>query len=314
MSERNRPAWPSFVLVACLTAACTSPSAKGPTLAPRPTILPSATRRPTAASLPPSTSIPHPSPAPWRVTSAVPFEANPASVERSSDGQWTANSFGDYPPIFMQVARADGFVTWEVRYSGEDWPEVWIRPVHWSVDGRYLYFTLAPFVDGFILYMDGSGLLRLDLVTGDLMELLPSDGRLQSFSLSPDSTRLVFFRADDDDTWAVVRDLRQGHEDEFKLAARPVQAGAVRWAPDGSAFVVLATSGFSLDEARTDLVLVDLRNVAQKTVLTDDPRTFWRIDWVDANSVYLEDFDGSGWLLDLRSGEMVLTPTPAPTP
>jgi len=214
----------------------------------------------------------------------------------------------------MQVARADGTVTWEVSYAGEEWFEVRLRPVHWSVDGRTLYFTLSPFVDGFVLYANGSGLHRLDLTDGQVEELLPGQGELQSFSVSPDSTRLVHFRSTGDVTWLVVRDLRDETELEWGLADRPVQAGGIRWSPDGSEFIVRATTGYDYDEARTTIVLVSLRSPGQKTVLADDPRIFWRVEWIDDHTLYLEDLTASGWLLDLGSGEIVSAPTPPPTP
>ena len=313
MSERNARAWPSFVVMLWLTAACTSPYPTSPTLTPRSTVLPSATQGRKVEPAPTVSATPLSSPMIWRVASVDPSAAEPDSAERSPDGEWTASSFGTYPPIVMQVARADGSVTWEITYAGEDWFEVWLRPVHWSVDGRYLYFTLAPFVDGFVLYMNGSGLQRLDLVSGEMTELLAGAGLLQSFSISPDSTQLVFFRVSEDETWLVLRDLEDGRETEWKLADGPVQAGAVRWSPDGTAFVLLASEGFSYEEVLTDVVLLDLRRMAPKTVLQDAPR-IRHVNWTDANSLYLEDYDGSGWLLDLTSGEMVRTPTPSSAP
>jgi hypothetical protein len=39
---------------------------------------------------------------------SFPGPVEPDFFERSPDGQWTASSFDYYPPIRMQVARADG--------------------------------------------------------------------------------------------------------------------------------------------------------------------------------------------------------------
>ena len=314
MGEKIAQAPHSLLLVAFLASACTLLPSGTPTLAPTLTVRPASTQRSTLAPDPTrsSSSLGLPTTSP-RAT--IPeFVPEPDFVEHSPDGEWTANSFGYYPPIRMEVTGSDGSASWEVVSDGEGWFEVVLRPEHWSVDGLYLYFTLAPFVDGFILYMDGSGLQRLDLSSGDVTQVLAGDHQLQSFSISPDSTRLVFFRTEEDATWLVVRDLRDGTELQWRLADEAVQAGGIRWSADGSTFVVRATTGFDYDEARTTIVLVSLRSLAQKIVLADDPRIFWRVDWIDDHTLYLEDLADSGWLLDLRSGKIVLAPTPTPMP
>jgi len=238
----------------------------------------------------------------------------PDFFERSPDGQWTASSFDYYPPIRMQVARADGSAAWQVESDGEGWPEVILRPVHWSIDGRILYFTLAPFVDGFVLYVSGSGLQRLDLRDGRVAQILAGENQLQSFSISPDSSRVAYVRSDDDIEWLVVRDMGDGTELEWSLADQPVQAGKITWSPDASELVLLVTRGFSTEEALTDLVLVNLLSPTEKRVLQEDPRLFHRIQWIDEHTLYMEDLTVTGWRLDLQTGEMVLTPTPIPTP
>jgi len=78
--------------------------------------------------------------------------------------------------------------------------------------------------------------------------------------------------------------------------------------------VLLITRGFSEEEARTAVILVTPSRAALNTVLREDPRIFYRILWVDERTVYLEDWTVTGWNLDLQTGEMILTPTPMPTP
>jgi hypothetical protein len=274
--------------------------------APEPTARSAATQELTGA----------PSPNASAVTTPTPAELvrEPDFFERSPDGRWTASSFDYYPPIRMQVGRADGSAAWQVESDGEGWPEVILRPVHWSIDGRYLYFTLAPFVDGFVLYVSGSGLERLDLSDGRVAEVLAGKRQLQSFSVSPDSSRLAYIRSDEVTEWLVVRDLGDETELEWGLADQPVQAGKITWSPDASELVLLVTQGFSMEEALTDLMLVNLPTHAQKTVLRGDPRSFYLIRWLDGRTLYLEDRTVTGWSLDLQTGEMTLTATPMPSP
>jgi len=296
--------------VAWLASACSFP---GPVAtdqaigaAPKPTARSAATQELTQTPPPEGSTVPTPTP--------DELGREPDFFERSPDGRWTASSFDYYPPIRMQVGRADGSAAWQVESDGEGWPEVILRPVHWSIDGRYLYFTLAPFVDGFVLYMSGSGLKRLDLSDGQVAQVLVGENQLQSFSVSPDSSRIAYVRSDEDIEWLVVRDLGDETELLWNLADQPVQAGKITWSPDASELVLLVTRGFSMEEALTDLMLVNLLSPTEKRVLQEDPRIFYRIDWVDEHMLYLEDLNASAWSLDLQTGEMTLTATPMPTP
>ena len=208
--------FPAAILAAACSFSGTIAAGRAVEPSPQATARPAATREFTGAPSPsPSASA---LPAPTRAE----YVPEPDFFEPSPDGQWVANSFGYYPPIKLQVARADGSVAWVVESDGEGWSEVILRPAHWSIDGRYLYFTLAPFVDGFVLYMDGSGLQRLDLENGQVTEVLAGEGGLQSFSISPDSAQLAYTRSKEGFEWLILRDLATGEERQWKLAAAPV--------------------------------------------------------------------------------------------
>jgi len=300
-----------YLVAAVLAPACTSRAPVTATAPSEPTdgaaAQPSATHEPTLTPLATARASSVPTP------TQAEFVPEPDFFERSPDGQWTASSFGIYPPSWMQVELSDGSVVWEVESDGEGWFEVLLRPVHWSVDGRYLYFTLAPYVDGFVLYMDGSGLQRLDLDDGQVTEVLASEGELQSFSISPASDLLAYVRSAEGFEWLILRDLGTGEERQWKLTDAPAQAGSFSWSPNASELVLLVTQGFSQEEALTDLVLVDLRSGTQERLLEQDPRIFYRMLWIDEHTLYLEDWTVTGWSLDLQTGEMILTPTPIPT-
>ena len=305
-ASRLAARWATLLLVAVLASGCSFPSSVTPARTAQPQSSPPAIQQPTSTT--PATPEPA-APTPTRAA----FVPEPDFVEPSPDGQWTASAFGYYPPIWLQVERADGFAAWEVGSDGEGWFEVRLRPVHWSVDGRYLYFTLIPLVDGFVLYTDGSGLQRLDLGDGQVTKILAGEGELQAFSISPDSAQLAYIRNEGEAELLIVRDLGTEEEFQWELSGTLAQAGGITWSPDGSALVLLVTWGFSWEEARTDLVLLNLCSRTQEVLLHDDPRIFYRIQWIDEHTVYLEDrLTVTGWSLDLETGEMILTPTPIP--
>lgn len=234
----------------------------------------------------------------------------PDWFEHSPDGRWAASVFGYYPPVRMEVAQADGSAIWHVEYARDDWAEVSLRPAHWSREGRYLYYTLRPAIDGFFLYVSGAGLWRLDLTNGAVHEILPGGRQLYSFAVSPDSTRLGFIRRTDAITWLVVRDLFTAQEFQWRLTDERSQAGAITWSADSSRLVVLVTKGLSFEDALSSVVLADLKSHGQKTLLRDDPRLFYRVEWVDARTVYLEDWQAQGWKLDVISEQILPVPTP----
>jgi len=243
-------------------------------------------------------------------------------VGRSPDGEWTAEAIGNRPPVSMRVSRADGSATWAVTYEGPVRRQAYLKPVHWSGDGRHLYFTIyiEPFelMLGGPLYVTGSGVQRLALDTGAVEEILAGEGQFQVFSVSRDSTRLAYVRSENDASWLVVRDLRDWEDHRWKLSNEPVQAGDITWSPDGSALVLLVTRGPTREreEFRTKAVLFDLGALRSKTIMPEHLGEYWRLEWLDDHTFYLEDpdiefwytdADVKAWMIDVRSGEIVPT-------
>ena len=251
-------------------------------------------------------------------TAATPLGARlPQFVDHSPNGEWTAEAIGAFPPIWMRVYRADGSMEWTFSYTGAEWNEVRFKPVHWSTDGRYLYYTLFPFsliprIDGALVYMAGSGLSRLDLENGQVLEILPGEGLLQDYSISPDSTRLAHVFHSSDGLWLAIRDLQRGEERQAWLSSNAAQAGSIMWSSDASALVLLVTRGFSWQEHRTRMVLFDTVSFTSRTVLSEKPGLYFRLAWIDDHTIYFEhtaDSDGMAWLVDLTTGRVSPTPS-----
>jgi len=238
----------------------------------------------------------------------------PRFVDQSPNGEWEAESLGAFPPIWMRVYRVDGSTEWRYSYVGPEWSEVRFKPVHWSIDGRYLYFTLFPFtllpqIDGELVYIAGSGLWQLALEDGELVQVLPGEGQLWDFSISSDSTRLAYIQKSSDAIWLAVRDLRRGKEQRIRLSWEAAQAGSITWSPDGSSLVLLLTRGFSWQDHRTRLILFDAISHSWRTVLAEKPGLYRRLSWINDHTIYFEDSDLTAWVVDLTTGKVSPTPS-----
>lgn len=95
-----------------------------------------------------------------------------------------------------------------------------LYPTHWSDNGEYLYFAPFPDADGpYLTPRNGEALLRLNLSTGEFLQILPiSDSYQYSYRFSNDEKYLVYFKPFYDPPFPIiVRDLQTGKEIEFKL-------------------------------------------------------------------------------------------------
>jgi hypothetical protein len=91
----------------------------------------------------------------------------------SPDGSWTAYFFGyDFDSFRLSVAKFDDTVIWNVNQKNGG-GEASFTPYRWSQDSRYLYFNIHVTIDGYVPFYQGMGLQRLDVLNGQVSEILP---------------------------------------------------------------------------------------------------------------------------------------------
>jgi len=192
-----------------------------------------------------------------------------------------------------------------------------VRPRHWSEDGKYLYFAPFFFGDGgCAIYYEALGLLRLDLYSGEFVEILSPDETWYTYNLT--------FSNDDNDwgyieTWnqppiLKLTNLATQTQEEIPLGENYSGAGNLIWSQDNTQIIYSARSGEDCVEMTYYLVLMDVKNQTSKIILEGqwaDP--YKPVQWVDEDRVIVvEWFSEASFTLDLITGELLPYQPPEP--
>ena len=247
----------------------------------------------------------------------------------SPNGEW---AFCDS----WSLARDDG-LQWELAYFDQpNFPsEYSLDYIHWTQDGRTLFFAPAPAGDGGrgIWLANGYTLIRVDLQTGQESEIVPltfdDDNRYvprsYSFSIAPDDRQLVSI--DHRNIEALVfRDFQTGEERQLALPGGYNDAGWFTWSPDGRVLVFYQVAWSPDDGCGTayeSIRWLEVGSLTLGTILQDIPvdpcieylhmTGGYDVREVSATTVTL-DQDGALWTFDLQSGQMDLVATAVPAP
>lgn len=239
----------------------------------------------------------------------------------SPDGHWlvTSQSSEPMPPeedekeqfpdgkyhVAMQVARTDGSIVWtavdEWRPYGLGWTHP--RPIKWSNDGRYLFFSNVPSPDGCGTTVNGGDVWRLDLSSGQLTEMTPFIGLVMD--VSPDGTQLAVDAAYG--RGFLIRHLETGAEQPIPLPDPGYNwdIGSLQWAPGGQHLLLTQVlNPCSLEPRTTAVVRVDTDTLTATTILPANDHNFTLLKWESDGEVRLLDDEGHIWYLEVFSGEL----------
>jgi WD40-like Beta Propeller Repeat len=315
----------SLIVLAALLAACAGPTLSTTELFPVPTVTP------LPSTTPVPTSVQTPTPAATATSTAEPVERWSST---SPDGKWIAQGMMEGPFLAgdeekyhyqLKVVSADRSIEWTAVDERARWGLGYTspRPLHWSKDEalgttalsttRYLYFTNEPVPDGCAVFVNGSDLQRMDLITGQVQEILPR--KAWWLSLSPDERQLAYVYWNGEALEIVLRTLTTGAERRAKLkgASGDSQAGNIVWSPDGNAFMLtVATHPCNLESWTHSIVRVDCAALSQKVLILEDKRLFITVEWPKAEQVLLKDKEGNSWWMDATTGQVVATKNATP--
>jgi Tol biopolymer transport system component len=190
-----------------------------------------------------------------KTTSTPQLPLNQAETILSSpDGKWIAYFFDDkHIDYRLSVANFDDTVVWNVNQTNLA-AEAWFTPYRWSQDSRYLYFNIYVAIDGgFIPFYQGAGLQRLDVLNGEVSEILssgdlitldPTHYRWQfpAFSLSPKDDKLAYIKDFDNEAQGFIRDMKTGKERSLSFKGYS-SAGSIIWSPQQDQLVLAVAKG-----------------------------------------------------------------------
>lgn len=237
----------------------------------------------------------------------------------SPDGQWVAQ--GQWLAVYEEgegggdiLAAYQRRLTVENTTTGTSWPVVdEVEPgvgmgyqlpevLQWSSRQPTVYVTHRARPEGCgSPFINGSGLLRVDLRTGQVAELLsPSTYVL---ALSPGGTKAI--TADYGDTPGLVfHDLATGETRHLPLDVTYGEVGGFVWSPDGRQLLLARATTPPTCEANYDIVLVNVESLALTTIIQDDERGLIPAEWAVPDTPVLQGRDGQRWQLHLDSGQL----------
>ena len=303
-----------------LVAGCAVTTAT-PTLSPTPT-------QPAAESIEPTatpTLMPSPTPAqstaepieptPTPMPTATPTPEATPEIEpwtsSSPDGKWIVTGGmsepfleGDVEKYRTQliVASADGAIEWTAVNESRNWGLGYTTPqvFHWSRDGRYLYFTNVAAPDGCVLFVNGSDLYRVDLVTGEVEAILPA--RAWWLALSPDEQTLAYLYWNGSALEVVLRGVESGDEKQATLPdSNELQAGNIVWSPDGESLLLVTARCPPRDYS---ILRLDAASLKWTTLIDKNPQPISILEWPEAGRAVLSGEDGRRWWMDAATGRI----------
>jgi WD40 repeat protein len=196
----------------------------------------------------------------------------------------------------LAIIRADESRKWDISSNIliNPFTDYFVSISHWSNDGLYAYTSPDPHTDGYWEpFHQGVALFRLNLETGEIVEVLPlgkDNWIFYSYAFSPAGNTLVSIVTDKSPVTLNVLDLQSGAEQSFDFASKYNTGGAFVWSPDGEKLVFSVTQ-YDTSTAQyvaTSIMLWDRQTAELTELIQDHPGQMQVIEWVDELKINLE--------------------------
>lgn len=221
-------------------------------------------------------------------------DCNGWHISLSSDKKWLARDC-QRDNVF-RVSKIDGSKSFEISHEEvsnlvlEDSSNGYVDGVFslfWSSDGRFLFFSEYICCVDTDAYGSLDGLIRLNLQTGELSEVI--SGGANYFNFSPTGKKIVHIPFDRSgfghpviinilnlETWSQNQVLLQDYE----------QAGSVVWSPDENSLVLVAKTGNVYDDnQKFSIIVIDLIESSYKVI--SYPYYMYPVSWSENNIITL---------------------------
>lgn len=249
----------------------------------------------------------------------------------SPDANWLAEFC--YPEGKFQVSDKSGtkilHSDFKNYYYDPQYPALLgsMRPVHWTNDSQYIYFTVTP-----EQWMDGGNisiselaptLFRMKIANGEISQILSG---IFYHSFSPTDRRLIEIQEYKRPVKLIIHDIKTGSSESLipNNDSRYSQAGKVIWSPDGQKFIFVAAFGFEYGDEVSEpmilsLILVNLSNSSQQIIVSEISDQIEPIKWGENDVITYNIFYYSGghetrlvYEYDYGSKTIISQSTPTP--
>jgi hypothetical protein len=178
-----------------------------------------------------------------------------------------------------------------------------IVPYYWTSDGQHLYLTIQRGVSGPIYFSAGWGLISLDLVNGNFVEILsPIPHQWYSFSLSPDGKYIAYIIQPEKPLKVSIINLETNEIKTFDLQKKYDQAGDILWSPDMSK-IVLGQAIVDSEGLKPDTFSVAQINLAKNShenLVADSSLEIIPKQWAEEDTIEFYGIDGKVWVFNIR--------------
>jgi hypothetical protein len=225
--------------------------------------------------------------------------------------------------FILHLARKDKTKEWRVQIDAKKYPtclegcQIYFLPTFWLPKEPYVFLSgQACCGEASYFYDNGFKLARLNLNTGTLTDLIPSNDPTSPhyFSFSPTGQFLLYTQPQVDNALHFYR-LTNGEVETIRLPATQAESGQASWAPDesklglvicrvpdGSPGPYACQSAFwvlDLNTRQARLLVTDLEGL--KTGAEDGVQSFF---WLSLARISIHMRSGAAWVVNLVSGEL----------
>lgn len=155
---------------------------------------------------------------------------------------------------------------------------------HWSRDGKYLYLTYTDGSEGGYGYFweTADKLFRFNLDNGTWVDTKMGPAH----AISPNDKYISYRRGQE----LVIYEFQTGDERVLTIPDEFIVFSNFQWSPDSSKLIFITSNNdFMQDEIPTglNLVLLNIDTMHQETILENDNRFFYPVEWISDDQVAL---------------------------
>lgn len=227
---------------------------------------------------------------------------NPIDIKLAENPQWVKlRCYTDEREVY-KVISIDETKQWEISafklygskyYSLNNYYESYTDFPHWTHDGKYVYITFSSPIDPGIPFYNGSILYKMNLISGEIVQILPAGlprKNFYSLSFSPDDRFLAYFKLYVSPPSLIVYNFQENKNQIVELDSRYNIGGDFLWSDSGKFLVFSAVYQEDVSDFYFSSVLLwDNENKTLQTLVDDFNTVLSPIEWIGESKIVLKE-------------------------